>query len=207
MSLTSLSVMQANKRSDPKAFLRIVPLGEDPAVLPHEDAFRAVQAPEGFLVFKDAFRAVVLGIIALVVFLTGEDITRTFTDSSTPASQKFFALLPLLTALAVALVLAVMFFMRKPSDPGSRQEFVDAYRAARADRRPIAVQPVKVWEHSYEGSLLIYVVLLELPSGQLLVRHTTGAAQPFEAPTQDATFYVWELPDGWKVVQVAKRTA
>ena len=205
MSLTSLSVMQANKRSDPKAFLRIVPLGEDPAVLPHEDAFRAVRAPKGLLV--GPFLAVGLGVIALAAFLTWDDVTRSFSDSSTSVSQKFFALLPLLTAVAVALVLAVLFFMRKPSDPGSRQEFVDAYRAARADRRPIAVQPVKVWEHSYEGSLLIYVVLLELPSGQLLVRHTTGAAQPFEAPTQDATFYVWELPDGWKVVQVAKRTA
>ena len=65
---------------------------------------------------------------------------------------------------------------------------------------------MKVWTNVAEGSLLIYVVLLQLPGVQLLVRHTTGGAQPLEAATQDTTFYVWELPDGWKVVQVAKHT-
>lgn len=87
------------------------------------------------------------------------------------------------------------------------QDFFNVYRNARTHTRPVPVQAMKVWPHAAEGSLLIYVVLLQLPSGPLLVRHTTGGAQPFEAPSQKATFYVWELPDGWKVVLAAKRTA
>lgn len=76
-----------------------------------------------------------------------------------------------------------------------------------ASTRPVPAQALKIWTNVAEGSLLIYVALLQLPTGELLVSHNTGGAQPFEAPTKDATFYVWELPHGWKVVQIAKRTA
>lgn len=106
----------------------------------------------------------------------------------------------------VAALLTVLVLVRKPSDQASRESFLEVYRTAGPRIQPVSARAVKVWTNVAEGPLLIYAVLLQLPGGQLLVRPTTGGAEPFEAPTQDATFYVWELPDGWKVVQVAKRT-
>lgn len=205
MSLTSLSTVQANKHSDPKAFLRIVPDGEDPSVLPHEDAFRAVQLPKGLLV--GPFLALSLGIIALAVTLTWDDVSRSFNDDSLTMTQRIVPLLPVALAVVVSVGLAVLFFAKKPSNQAREQDFLNAYRTARASTRPFPARALKVWTNMAEGSLLIYVALLQLSTGELLVRHNRGAAQPFEAPTQDATFYVWELPNGWKVVQVAKRTA
>ena len=197
MALTSLTVMQANKQADKKAFLRIVPEREDPAVLPHEDAFRAMQLPKSMLAVP--FLALGLGVLALAVVLSWVGFSQKLHD---------VPLLPLVAAVLVVVLLAVLFFARKPADQATEQDFLDAYRAARAGgARPVPAHAVKVWRNIAEGSLLIYVVLLQLPSGQLLVRHTTGAAEPFEAPAESATFYAWELPGGWTVVQAAKRTA
>lgn len=198
MSLTSLSTVQANKQSDKKAFLRIVPEEEDPSVLPHENVFRPTPVPTAFLV--GPFLALSFGIIALAVAVSWYVTSRSSTDDS----QWILALLPVAVAIVV---LALAFFMRKPSNQPNKQEFLDAYRTARASTRPVPAQALKIWTNVAEGSLLIYVALLQLPTGELLVSHNTGGAQPFEAPTKDATFYVWELPHGWKVVQVAKRTA
>lgn len=204
MALTSLTVLQANKQSDKKAFLRIVPEGEDPAVLPHEDAFRAVQLPKGLVV--GPLLAISLGIVALVVVLSWDGISQSFGDDSLTVTQRVLPLLPVVLAVVVTALLTVLVLVRKPSDQASKKNFFEVYRTAGPSIQPVPARAVKVWTNVAEGSLLIYVVLLQLPGGQLLVRHTTGGAEPFEAPTQDATFYVWELPDGWKVVQVAKRT-
>ena len=205
MSLTSLGVGQANKQADTKALMRIVPWGEDPAVLPVEEAFRPVQIPKALLV--GPFLALGPGMIAFAAALSWEGIVKGISDDSLPLTQRAFLLLPVALAVVATAVLAALLFVKKPSTPATQQDFLDAYRAARMGTRPIPVRATKIWTNVAEGSLLIYVALLPLPSGPLLVRHTTGGAQPFEAPTYDATFYVWQLRDGWTVVQVAKRTA
>lgn len=207
MGIETLTVKQADKQAAPKAFMRIVPYGANPAILPQDgEEFLARSYPRLQLM---RFLTINWGVLLVVVVTYWVFFSKNLLDESAPWGWRITPLICAVLTLVISVFLTWQWLSNNAAQRREEQRFLDGYRTMRQSNRPVSAKAVKVWSHSVEGSLLIYVALLRWPGGELLVRHTSGAGQvqPFEAPVEGATFYVWQCPEEWTITQVARRGA